>query len=117
MIRRPPRSTRVRSSAASDVYKRQVTVYGRLAGNIVAKDRIELRSGARVMGDIKGKRLIVEDGVSFVGKSEINASGEDVGVTGSDSADNTPAVAEADDNSNLGGVPAPRTLSARAAHP
>ncbi|WP_460379521.1 hypothetical protein, partial [Staphylococcus aureus] len=25
MIRRPPRSTRVRSSAASDVYKRQLT--------------------------------------------------------------------------------------------
>src|SRR5665811_281132 len=28
MIRRPPRSTRVRSSAASDVYKRQVYVSG-----------------------------------------------------------------------------------------
>src|SRR5665811_2627870 len=27
MIRRPPRSTRVRSSAASDVYKRQVFVW------------------------------------------------------------------------------------------
>src|SRR5665811_1705088 len=27
MIRRPPRSTRVRSSAASDVYKRQVLAY------------------------------------------------------------------------------------------
>ena len=27
MIRRPPRSTRVRSSAASDVYKRQVARY------------------------------------------------------------------------------------------
>ncbi|WP_460379523.1 hypothetical protein [Staphylococcus aureus] len=26
MIRRPPRSTRVRSSAASDVYKRQFTM-------------------------------------------------------------------------------------------
>ena len=26
MIRRPPRSTRVRSSAASDVYKRQMTI-------------------------------------------------------------------------------------------
>src|SRR5665811_1688606 len=26
MIRRPPRSTRVRSSAASDVYKRQITI-------------------------------------------------------------------------------------------
>src|SRR5665811_1770607 len=28
MIRRPPRSTRVRSSAASDVYKRQVYLLG-----------------------------------------------------------------------------------------
>src|SRR5665811_996226 len=27
MIRRPPRSTRVRSSAASDVYKRQLLIY------------------------------------------------------------------------------------------
>src|SRR5665811_1205020 len=29
MIRRPPRSTRVRSSAASDVYKRQIQVNAR----------------------------------------------------------------------------------------
>src|SRR5665811_1572138 len=32
MIRRPPRSTRVRSSAASDVYKRQAWVLLRLIG-------------------------------------------------------------------------------------
>src|SRR5665811_2433908 len=32
MIRRPPRSTRVRSSAASDVYKRQVTMFSFGAG-------------------------------------------------------------------------------------
>src|SRR5665811_737220 len=30
MIRRPPRSTRVRSSAASDVYKRQLYSHGHL---------------------------------------------------------------------------------------
>src|SRR5665811_189578 len=30
MIRRPPRSTRVRSSAASDVYKRQAQMTGRV---------------------------------------------------------------------------------------
>ena len=30
MIRRPPRSTQSRSSAASDVYKRQDAWYGRL---------------------------------------------------------------------------------------
>ena len=33
MIRRPPRSTRVRSSAASDVYKRQILI----AANDIAK--------------------------------------------------------------------------------
>src|SRR5665811_2613036 len=35
MIRRPPRSTRVRSSAASDVYKRQVVQSGRVSGRDV----------------------------------------------------------------------------------
>src|SRR5665811_2315981 len=35
MIRRPPRSTRVRSSAASDVYKRQINACGHHhSGNI-----------------------------------------------------------------------------------
>ena len=33
MIRRPPRSTLDRSSAASDVYKRQVTMFAQSAGN------------------------------------------------------------------------------------
>src|SRR5665811_1113101 len=32
MIRRPPRSTRVRSSAASDVYKRRMTTYDEHGG-------------------------------------------------------------------------------------
>ena len=34
MIRRPPRSTRVRSSAASDVYKRQAEKWGFLASSL-----------------------------------------------------------------------------------
>src|SRR5450756_224029 len=34
MIRRPPRSTQSRSSAASDVYKRQLTAYGPLARTV-----------------------------------------------------------------------------------
>src|SRR5665811_1138351 len=39
MIRRPPRSTRVRSSAASDVYKRQVTKgMDRLLRDVLTED-------------------------------------------------------------------------------
>jgi len=51
-----------------------VTVEGTINGNITAKDRIEMKSSARVTGDIKSKRLSVEDGVTFVGRSEVNPS-------------------------------------------
>ncbi len=50
------------------------SVEGQLNGNILAKDRIELKASARVTGDIKAKRLSVEDGVTFVGRSEVNPS-------------------------------------------
>ncbi len=51
------------------------SVAGQVTGNITAKDRIEMKSSARVMGDIRAKRLHVEDGVTFVGKSEVNPGG------------------------------------------
>ena len=52
-----------------------ISVNGQINGNIVAKDRIELKAATRLVGDIKAKRLTVEDGVSFVGKAEVNPSG------------------------------------------
>lgn len=55
------------------------TILGQINGNIAAKDRIELKSTARVNGDIRAKRLTVEDGVTFVGKSEVNPSGSITG--------------------------------------
>jgi cytoskeletal protein CcmA (bactofilin family) len=55
-----------------------VTIAGAIQGNITAKDRIELKSTARVMGDIKAKRLAVEDGVTFIGKSEVNPTGKPI---------------------------------------
>jgi cytoskeletal protein CcmA (bactofilin family) len=52
-----------------------VSIEGAVEGNITAKDRIEMKSTARVTGDIRAKRLSVEDGVTFIGKSEVNPSG------------------------------------------
>src|SRR5665811_2555477 len=51
MIRRPPRSTRVRSSAASDVYKRQVYDSD---GNPVMDGPDPLRIGLGTLGDGHG---------------------------------------------------------------
>ncbi len=55
-----------------------ISVAGTIQGNITAKDRIELKSTARLMGDIKAKRLAVEDGVTFIGKSEVNPTGQPI---------------------------------------
>ncbi len=57
-----------------------ISMAGTINGNMVAKDRIEMKSSAKVMGDIKSKRLAVEDGVTFIGKSEVNPTGGPVGA-------------------------------------
>lgn len=53
-------------------------VSGDVAGNVTAKERVELLASAKVSGDIKAKRLKVEDGVTFVGRSDVNPSGASV---------------------------------------
>lgn len=54
---------------------KSITIMGKIDGNIDASDRIEMKATTRLNGDIKAKRLTVEDGVTFVGKSEVNPSG------------------------------------------
>jgi cytoskeletal protein CcmA (bactofilin family) len=48
-----------------------VTVHGKVHGNITANDRVDLKAGAEVVGDIKSKILTMEPGAIFVGKSTI----------------------------------------------
>lgn len=47
-------------------------IEGKVHGNIQAKDKIELRSTAQHFGDIQAARLVVEEGVVFVGKCDVN---------------------------------------------
>ncbi|HEY1120691.1 MAG TPA: polymer-forming cytoskeletal protein [Haloferula sp.] len=48
-----------------------VVVYGKVHGNIIASDRVELKASAEVVGDIKAKTLSIEPGAIFVGKSAV----------------------------------------------
>jgi cytoskeletal protein CcmA (bactofilin family) len=52
-----------------------VVIEGTISGTIAAKDKIEMKAAARITGDIKSKRLAVEDGVTFVGKADVNPGG------------------------------------------
>lgn len=60
------------STIKGNIVVNSVTVEGNVQGNITAKDRIEMKSTAKVSGDISAKRLAVEDGVTFIGRSEVN---------------------------------------------
>jgi cytoskeletal protein CcmA (bactofilin family) len=49
-----------------------VVVRGKVNGNINAKDKIEIKNKAELFGDIRATKLIIEEGVVFVGKTEVN---------------------------------------------
>ena len=49
-----------------------VVVRGKVNGNITAKDKIEIKAKTELFGDIKAAKLVIEEGVTFVGKTEVN---------------------------------------------
>jgi len=49
-----------------------VVVRGKVTGNIQAKEKIEIKTKAELFGDIRAAKLVVEEGVTFVGKTEVN---------------------------------------------
>jgi cytoskeletal protein CcmA (bactofilin family) len=49
-----------------------VVVRGKINGNISAKDRIEIKAKTELFGDIRAPKLVIEEGVTFVGKIEVN---------------------------------------------
>jgi cytoskeletal protein CcmA (bactofilin family) len=44
-----------------------VLVSGQVVGNVVAKERVELRGAARVIGDVEAPVMVLEEGVVFDG--------------------------------------------------
>lgn len=49
-----------------------VVLRGRINGNVVAKDKIEIKAKTEMFGDIKASKLTIEEGVTYVGKTEVN---------------------------------------------
>jgi cytoskeletal protein CcmA (bactofilin family) len=49
-----------------------VVVRGKITGNVVAKEKIDIKARTELFGDIRAPKLVIEEGVTFVGKSEIN---------------------------------------------
>ncbi len=68
----------------ADVAARDVIILGQLHGNITATGRVELRSGATLLGDIQASRLSIEENAGFSGKVDLvqSTAAAATGVTG-----------------------------------
>jgi cytoskeletal protein CcmA (bactofilin family) len=55
-----------------NINAQNVVVRGKITGNITAKEKIEIKTKTELFGDIRAAKLVVEEGVTFVGKTEVN---------------------------------------------
>ena len=58
-----------------EIKTKSITVYGKVQGNITVGERCELKSRCTLQGDLKAARLVIEEGATFIGKSEVTSTG------------------------------------------
>ena len=56
----------------ADIGAQSVAISGRVTGNVVAADRIDLLDGGRLIGDVKAARLTIADGAMFKGNVDMD---------------------------------------------
>jgi cytoskeletal protein CcmA (bactofilin family) len=57
-----------------EVRTKSVTIHGTVNGNVTVQERCELKSNAELLGDLKAMRIIIEEGATFIGHSEVTPS-------------------------------------------
>lgn len=77
------------ANVQGEVRTKSVVVHGTVTGNIVVSERCELKASSQLTGDLTAQRITIEEGATFVGKSEVTP-----GRTGTTRA-STPAAAPA----------------------
>jgi cytoskeletal protein CcmA (bactofilin family) len=58
----------------ADVNAREVVIMGKVHGNIICSDRLDIRSEGSVTGDVVVQRISVEDGAILKGSVQVQAS-------------------------------------------
>ncbi len=56
----------------ADVELETLTIHGEMSGDIEAADRVVMASTAKVVGDIKAPRVVIQDGARFKGSIEMD---------------------------------------------
>jgi cytoskeletal protein CcmA (bactofilin family) len=78
-----------------EIKTKSITVFGKVQGNITVSERCELKSKCTLQGDLKAARLIIEEGATFVGKSEVTSG---MSVTADKSSISRPEIVRNDES-------------------
>ena len=54
---------------------KSAVIEGRVDGNIIASDKVVLKQKAHLTGDLQAKILVIEEGVVFAGRCNVNPEG------------------------------------------
>ena len=65
---------------AGEITAREVVIYGQVDAEIRARDRVELKKGGSLVGDVATARIAIEEGGYFKGAIEIDNSRTQVGA-------------------------------------
>jgi len=76
-----------------NISAQSVVVRGKVNGNINAKEKIEIKSKAELFGDIRAAKLVMEEGATFVGRTEVNPN-KVVPMVSSRPSEQSPKVVE-----------------------
>jgi len=58
----------------SSITAREIVILGKVQGNILASDRVDIRSEGALTGDVTAARISIEDGAFFKGGIDIRRS-------------------------------------------
>jgi len=62
-------------SVKANVTVKNAIIEGHVDGNVIAFEKVELRKLAQLIGDLKARTLVIEEGVVFVGNCNVNPDG------------------------------------------
>lgn len=67
---------------AASITAREIVILGKVRGNIVASDRVDIRAEGALTGDVTAARISIEDGAYFKGGIELRKAESKTPITG-----------------------------------
>jgi cytoskeletal protein CcmA (bactofilin family) len=55
----------------ADIVAKVVMVFGSIVGSVTAREKIEIRQGGSLQGDLTCSRIVIQDGAHFSGKANM----------------------------------------------